>query len=516
VRNSYAALLIASPDSRASNYVAAEMALSEMYKRPIFPLWIHGADWIDSVALDFVRTQHIDLRGDAYANGIIEVGDLLRALQEGTVVSVVKPHTGLDDSLRRNPYKGLRAFSGDDAGDFFGRGALVRSLADDLAATLAEDLFAPATEVKPPQRLLAVVGPSGSGKSSVVMAGLYPYLKNGGLPGSAHWRYLPPIVPGRHPLTNLAIALANATHDSVEQVLDDLSNPRRLHRMAGMMTGGTGNKLVVFIDQFEEVFTQVEDEDEARQFIELLVNAATEPRGSAIILLTLRADFYDCPMNDPALGKLLEGHSRSVLPMTLQDLRDVIEKPAALPDVRVQFEDGLIGDLLYEVRSQAGALPLLQFTLAQLFDKRTNDLLTLKAYRELGGVHGALSKHAEAVYEGLPSDQHRLLARALFLRLIEPGMTEQNTTRRRAALDELNLADSAQSQVLNQTANVFVNARLLVTDQIEDIETIEVSHEALIREWGRLSRWLRDAREDVRVQKKINADVSDWARQKQS
>jgi len=240
-----------------------------------------------------------------------------------------------------------------------------------------------------------------------------------------------------------------------------------------------------------------------------------------VILLTLRADFYDRPMNHETLGKLLEGHNRSVLPMTLQDLRDVIEQPARLPDVRVEFEDGLVGDLLYEVRSQAGALPLLQFTLAQLFEKRAGHRLTLQAYRDLGGVRGALSKHAESVYEGLPSDQHRLLARALFLRLIEPGMTEQDTTRRRAALDELQLADATQTRLLNETASVFVNARLLVTDQIADmdaevdadVETIEVSHEALIREWTRLANWLRDAREDVRVQKKINADVSEWERQ---
>jgi hypothetical protein len=200
---------------------------------------------------------------------------------------------------------------------------------------------------------------------------------------------------------------------------------------------------VLLIDQFEELFTQTPSEDERRRFIDLLVTATTEPHGPLIVLLTLRADFYDRPMRYPRLHQLMQDHQISVLPMTLQDLREGIEKPAALPDVRLTFEGDLVGDLLFEVQNQVGALPLLQFTLDQLFQHRNGCQLTLFAYRELGGVKGALKKQAEKTYTALPSEEHRKLARALFMRLIDPGITEQDTTRRRAALSELSLAERA-------------------------------------------------------------------------
>ncbi len=129
--------------------------------------------------------------------------------------------------------------------------------------------------------------------------------------------------------------------------------------------------------------------------------------------------------------------------MAIHDLREVIEKPAALPDVRLTFEGDLVGDLLFEVQGQVGALPLLQFTLDQLFQWRSGSQLTLSAYRELGGVKGALTRQAEETYADLPSDEHRKLARALFVRLIDPGASEQDTTRRRAALSEFSLADAS-------------------------------------------------------------------------
>jgi hypothetical protein len=130
----------------------------------------------------------------------------------------------------------------------------------------------------------------------------------------------------------------------------------------------------------------------------------------------------------------------------------------------------------------------------------------------MGGIQGALAQHAEATYRALPSEQHRTLARALFLRLIEAGQTEQDTTRRRASYNELTLPDAEQTRILHETADAFVNARLLVTDQTGDERTIEVSHEALIREWKRLGTWLHDAREDLRLQKSLAVDVAEWQR----
>src|SRR3989442_4700394 len=265
-------------------------------------------------------------------------------------------------------------------------------------------------------------------------------------------------------------------------------------------------------DQFEELFTQTLSEQERQRFIDLLVAAVTEPGGPLIVLLTLRADFYDRPMHYPQLSQLIEAHQKSILPMNPHELRAVIEQPAVLPDVQLLFEDNLVGDLLFEAQGQAGALPLLEFTLDQLFQLRDGHWLTRQAYQQIGGVKGALARHAESTYGSLPSEEHRQLARALFLRLIEPGATEQDTTRRRAALAELSLPDPQQTALIWEVADAFVAARLLTTNEVAGTTTIEVSHEALIREWTRLAGWLHEAREDVILQQAISADAAEWAR----
>ncbi len=247
----------------------------------------------------------------------------------------------------------------------------------------------------PDARLLVVVGPSGSGKSSVVMAGLLPALQTGSLPGSKQWVYLDPIVPGKYPIQSLTEALwaqlPTITPSQIRATLEDDST-RGLHLIAAFLARQQGKKVVLVVDQFEELFTQTTNEHERRRFIDLLMTAITDPQGPVILILTLRADFDDRPMQYPALGKLLEAHRRPVFPMELEDLRAVIEKPAKVPDVQLTFEGDLVGDLLFEVQGQVGALPLLQFTLDQLFQQRSGHLLTLKAYQEIGGVKGALAK----------------------------------------------------------------------------------------------------------------------------
>jgi hypothetical protein len=290
------------------------------------------------------------------------------------------------------------------------------------------------------------------------MAGLLPRLRAGRLPGSEQWVYLDPIVSGSRPIEALTMALSEHLPDkSLKVIREDLEDDsaRGLHLLASQLAKRPGTNVVLLIDQFEELFTQTPTEDERRRFIDLLVTATTEPHGPLIVLLTLRADFYDCPMRYPLLHQLVQAHQTSVLPMTLQELRGVIEKPAVLPDVRQTFEGDLVGDLLFEVQNQVGALPLLQFTLDQLFQHRDGCQLTLSAYRELGGVKGALTRQAEKTYLELPSDEHRKLARALFLRLIDPGVTEQDTTRRRAALSELSLAEASQTRLMRKVADAF-------------------------------------------------------------
>src|SRR5262249_3874058 len=297
----------------------------------------------------------------------------------------------------RNPYKGLQAFTEHDVQDFFGRGALVEALVRSLQYTLNERQA----------RLLTVVGPSGSGKSSVVRAGLLPRLQGGALSGSAHWIYLNPVVPGDRPIESIAVALEpRLLHKSTKTIYECLhaDSLRGLHLLAMSLIGARRGKVVLLIDQFEEIFNPSVAEQERKQFIDLLCTAATEPGGPVVLLLTLRADFYDRPMQYPALNRLLQEHIISVPPMDLLELRAVIEQPAALSDVQLVFEGNLVGDLLFETYGQAGALPLLEFTLDELFRRREGHWVTQRVYEQMGGVKGALTKHAESTYDSLSSD----------------------------------------------------------------------------------------------------------------
>ncbi len=422
IRGSSVVLLIASPTSRQSRYVKGELEIAEMYQRKVYPIWASGEQWADCVPLDLIKTQYIDARGDSYAAAFDQIvriltdtspapSPLIAVTPAPTMIPAPTPASESISAPPRNPYKGLRAFTDADAGDFFGRDKLVAELLATLRTTLA------ATESA---RFMAViVGPSGSGKSSVVMAGLLPKLRSGALPGSDQWIYLDPMVPGTHPLERLTVALSGViTERSMDSIREDLDSDsaRGLHLLASRAANIAKRpdaRLVLLVDQFEELFTLTTDEDERRHFIDLLVNAVSEPRGAVVAILTLRADFYDRPMQYAALGKLIEATSKSVLPMDIDDLRAVIEKPAALPDVRLTFDEGLVGDLLFEVRGEPAPLPLLQFTLDQLFERRDEWRLTRAAYAAIGGVKGALAKHAEATYAALPTDEHHRLTRAV-------------------------------------------------------------------------------------------------------
>ena len=531
IRAARVVLLLVSPQARSSRHVQEALEMARIYERPIYAVWIEGEDWQKCFPRDSGELcATIDARK---RDEPMLLHELIAALEPARLASQDTP--GPDAALNelpglhskpRNPYKGLNAFRSEDRNDFFGRDTLIAELTAALRASLLTE-----QESKQSVRLLAVVGPSGSGKSSVVMAGLIPRLQAGGLPGSEEWVYLDPIVPGTHPIESLALALAEHLPDrSLKTIREDLEEDsvRGLHLLAASLVKRPELKVVLLIDQFEELFTRTTSEEERRRFIDLLVTAVTESSGPVIVILTLRADFYDRPMHYTGLSRLIEAHHRVVLPMEVQELLAAIEKPAQLPDVQLTFEGDLVGDLLFEVQGQAGALPLLQFTLDQLFQRRnvgTNPSrltaspsggmqrehqLTLQAYREIGGVTGALAQQAEETYAALSSEEHRRLARTLFLRLIDPGVTEQDTTRRRAALSELLLFNPEERGIIGEVTTAFISARLLTTSMLAGIPTVEVSHEALIREWTRLADWLRAAREDIYLQQAITKDVASW------
>lgn len=507
-------LLLISPDFLASETCLHTMrlAMERAHERRaiVVPVILRPVDWqgaefstlqvLPSNSRPVVSWPRSDEAFEHIAHGIRRVIEALRATSSASISALpFEP---------RNPYKGLRAFTSNDAGDFFGRDQLVQGLIQTL-----EKFTAPDQQGRQKVRLQAIIGPSGSGKSSLIMAGLLPRLQQRELPGSQEWIYLEAMKPGKHPVEALALTLAaHFSEKTIQALCEDLNEKtaRGLYRLAMHMSKSPETKVVLFVDQFEELFTQTESEDERQHFISLLLTASRERRGSLIILLTLRADFYDRPMQYRELAELIQQQQYLVLPMNLEELRAVIEQPAALPDVLLKFEKGLVDELLFEVRGQAGALPLLQFTLDQLFQKRQGDQLTLHAYQDLGGIKGALERYAEDIYTKLPSEDHRKLTQILFMRLIDPGTTELDTTRRRAALSEFSLIDDKQARLLQETMDAFITARLLMTNEAAGIATVEVSHEALIREWTRCARWVRETRENLPFQQTLSKDVAQW------
>jgi WD40 repeat protein len=503
IRAAQAVVLVVSSQTRSSRTVNAYLRMADLYQRRLILVWV-GEDerpplhqWRETIWIDTHSLPYAALLDAIEAN----------LSQRRSISALLGPSEMTAEELR-NPYKGLRAFREDDAEDFFGRDRLVDELVKDVERLLAVQV--PTHDGK---RLLPIIGPSGSGKSSVMMAGLLPRLKQGALPGSKDWVYLEPMIPGKHPIEALGLTLKPGFPEtSFKSLREDLEDDaaRGLHVLAKQLAQQPGDRVVLFIDQFEELFTQTVPEDERRSFIELLLTAVTESRGPLIVLLTLRADFYDRPMQYAKLGQLIKDNHKAIFPMEVGDLRAVIEQPAALPDVQLTFEGNLVGDLLFDAGGEVGALPLLEFTLDQLFQRREGHRLTLSAYQEIGRVKGALAKHAEATYAQLPSDEHRKMARALFLRLIDPGTTEQDSTRRRAALSELELPNPEQTAMMREVADAFIITRLLTTNEVAGNTTIEVSHEALIREWKRLTEWLREAREDIVLQQAIAADAAEW------
>jgi serine/threonine protein kinase/WD40 repeat protein len=394
-----------------------------------------------------------------------------------------------------NPYKGLRAFQAADAQDFFGREKLVQK----LLHRLQEDVQF--------KRFLAIVGPSGSGKSSVVRAGLIPALWRGELKGSDKW-YIVDMLPGDRPLDELEVALLRVAGDHSLNIRDHLERDAHgLIRAANLILPDDGSELLLVIDQFEEVFTLVENETDRQHFLNLLLKAATKERSRVRVVVTLRADYYDRPLQYPEFGELMRNRVETVLPLGASELERAIREPALMEGV--QFEDGLVSRIVADVNYQPGALPLLQYALTELFERRKGRTLTQAAYVELGGTGGALAKRADELY--LERDENgREQIRQLFLRLVTLGEGAEDTRRRVLRSELLNIA--AESEVMDDIIDTYAASRLLALDHDPATRqpTAEVAHEAILREWDRLRAWLNESREDIRQQRIVAHAAEAW------
>ncbi len=380
------------------------------------------------------------------------------------------------------PYKGLLAYQSDDAGIFFGREEDVAALVSRLAG----------------QRLLAVVGASGSGKSSVVRAGVLPALQRGALAGSEQW---PAVVftPGPHPLAELSASCAPVLGVSVGALLAQLeSDPGGL---AAAVSGSEWERLVVFVDQFEETFTLGDDVTERGRFVDALLGAAAAPGGPVLVVIAMRADFFGFAASVPGLAAALEASTSLLGPMDEDALRSAIEGPARIAGLKI--EPGLAELMLRDVAGEPGSLPLLSHALLETWKRRADRTLTFAGYRECGGVRGAIARTAEAVYLGLDAGQQQL-TRSVFVRLTELGEGTEDT-RRRVALEELRPEVGASAD-LERLLRTLTDARLLTTGE----HTVEVAHEALIREWPRLRAWLDDDREGIRTLRHLTDTAREW------
>ena len=376
-----------------------------------------------------------------------------------------------------NPYKGLRAFEEADAGHFFGR--------EDIVAQLAEMLQT--------RRFLAVVGPSGAGKSSLVSAGLVPALR-----GTGH--FVASMAPGADPFERLAEALLKIAPAGVGELGGRLDRaPGALATIIGEVLPANATGLLLVIDQFEELFT-LTDQEPRRAFVEMLA-AAVESAAPLRIVVTLRADFYDRPLADPELAPLVRDNTVALAAIDARGLEQAIVGPAGT--VSVTVEPALVGELIAELRDSTGGLPLLQFALTELYEQKSGSVLDLSTYRSIGGVSGALAKRAENIYAALPETE-RSTVRPLFLRLVS-ATDGVNDTRSRVLRSEL-------SGVPDQVIDAFGDARLLSFDRdpATRAPTVELAHEALVREWPRLRQWVSEDRESIRALRNLRAAANNW------
>jgi molybdenum ABC transporter molybdate-binding protein len=326
------------------------------------------------------------------------LSSLLPALEGRSAVTVSAPV--------RNPYKGLTAFEESDAGDFFGREELVSDLIETVAAS----------------PLVAVVGPSGSGKSSVARAGLVAAVRGGALGDG--W-LVTDMYPGSDPFVELEAALLRVAVNRPAELLPMLrSGPQGLARAVKQILPGNGGELLLVIDQFEELFVLTDDEAARQLFLDALVALAADAHSRTRVVITIRADFFDRPLDHPDFGRMLKQSLVAVEALDADGLAAAIEGPAR--NVGLEREPGLAAEILSDVGDQPGRLPLLQFALTELFARREGATLTREAYRASGGVPAALARRAEAVYAQLP-DEAREAARQVFLRLITLGEGTEDT-----------------------------------------------------------------------------------------
>ena len=406
------------------------------------------------------------------------------------------------------PYKGLESFdfNDEDAKYFKGRTTLTGLLLDKVRES----------------NFLAVIGASGSGKSSVVKAGLLYQLKTGQrLSGSDTW----PIVicrPGETPLKNLASAFAKAEIPDIPPgKAEELIALGAVGLKELVVTAAGAGRLVLLVDQFEECFTLCQDIIERQKFFECILGALDQTNNQLCLVLAMRADFFGkCAEQEYAgLAQKIQENLVTVTPMNQEELEEAITEPARMVGLEIQRE--LVEEILSDVEGSPGILPLLQYTLTELWRRRQVDRLTLAEYIKLGGVKGTLPKRADEVYQSL-SQAEQLTAKQIFLELTQLGEGTEDTRRQIFKVDLI--TENQPSELVDAVLSKLADARLVVTSQIAvrgenaiangdtspTVTVVDVAHEALIRHWPLLRQWVDENREVIRIERRIEMAAEEW------
>jgi WD40 repeat protein len=490
-----------SPASVESVWCNKEITAAREQDKLIIPIMVVDAyeDLQKSESLSWILDVHFISFVDRYEEAY---PDLLEALPGARPVGV---YDDVDPENIQNPFKGLEAFQQTDSHFFFGREQMIERGLKRMQET----------------RFMAFVGASGSGKSSLVRAGLLPALRNGKIPHSETWRTAI-FKPGDKPLESLVTRIMPYLEEddtrTIERVIQNVQDPEIAQQYFEniLRDASEHSRLLIVVDQFEEVFTRASD-TEAQSFINVLVRAANHADSRLQMIVTMRSDFFGSLGRYPALAQLFEQENMIIVTdMTAANIRRAIEGPVQA--VGLNYDAGLVDRILDDVRSQPGSLPLLQYALRQLFDKRDGHLLTQTAYDEIGGVRQALAQHAEEIFSTLGSDKQEV-ARRLLLRLVEVGESGDATRRKvdRAELKFDDIDDVTVTEVVNlltaADSRLLIASREIRADEVEDNEPItwlEVSHEALIREWDRFKTWVSSRLEDLQYNTELRKLSQDW------
>lgn len=410
------------------------------------------------------------------------------------------------------PYKGLSYFdfNDEDPKYFYGRTNLVSRLLERVQRN----------------NFLAVLGASGSGKSSVVRAGLLHELKQGlRISGSDQWT-IRLFRPGPYPLERLAQSLVNSDskigQDSqLTQIYDCLKEGGKA--IGQFIQTMATSRIVLAVDQFEEVFTQCQDDSQRQVFLECLMGALDHSNNKLCLILVMRSDVLEKCSGEAYTGladQFQEPHLVPVLPMNSEELEQAIAEPARR--VGAEVEPNLLKQILRDMAGSSSTLPLLQYTLTELWQKRSGNRLTLSAYIELGGVVGTLENQANKVYDNELSVEEQETAKRVFLALTQDGAGDIHTRKTLPRQDLLNLFQP--EELVERVIQKLTNRNLLVTNGwIEksagadgETATVEVAHEELIRSWSKLRDWVNENRDARQKQQRIEKAAEDWQREKKT